>query len=210
MLTIDFKGKKKAIIFFLDKDIDDLLEKQIISEHVVYTQYYDLENHLFTIGDVIKGAASATQRTTQQVRKIISDPNHWMFKVAKEWLDYVKLCFFAVKHPQLTKNIEVRYGKEVLPPIFKPTDYQAYISNRMYSEISKLIDNLYASGKYNTVFNGKWYANLLDRELTQANGFHKEILKSIQATLDFNATWADYFKQPLRRLLITVGLLPSN
>lgn len=38
-LLNEFKGMKTAAIFFLDKDIDDLLDTQIISDHVVYSYY---------------------------------------------------------------------------------------------------------------------------------------------------------------------------
>jgi hypothetical protein len=40
--TIDnFKGKNTGVLFFLDKNVDDLLRKQRRSEHVVYTQYIE-------------------------------------------------------------------------------------------------------------------------------------------------------------------------
>ena len=43
----EFKGKKIAVLFFLDKDVDDYARRNKRSEHVVYTEYYDHEAYLF-------------------------------------------------------------------------------------------------------------------------------------------------------------------
>src|SRR5579864_8720674 len=46
-------------IFFMDKDVDDILCELISSPHIVYTPFYNVENALFRWGDLIKAAAVA-------------------------------------------------------------------------------------------------------------------------------------------------------
>ncbi len=199
LLSIELKGKNKVAAFFLDKDIDDFLGKKIASEHLIYTKYYDMESHIFMDGDIIKGAASATNKSAQEVRENIPDADDWMYQVADRWKQYVKICFFAVKSGAATG--EYRYGKELLPKIFDATYENNFLSDAVYMECSGLIDRLYKQKEYGYVFKGKWYSGLLDRELTGAKGEHEQIVRCIQATLDFNAAWTQHFKQPLGTLL---------
>jgi len=199
LLTVEFKGRKKVAVFFLDKDVDDLLDKKIDSGHLIYTKHYDVENHIFMEGNVIKGAASATDMTAQEVHEKILNPHDWTFQVAKKWGIYVKLCFFAVKTETTIR--ECQYGREILPPTFNSTCESDFLTNQDYLECSALLDKLYDQHEHNLVFKGKWYAGLLDRELTNKAGKHEKILSCIQTTLDFKATWAEHFKQPLRKLL---------
>jgi hypothetical protein len=47
----------KLAMFYLDKDVDDLFGALIASDHVVYTPYYNIENHLFHEGDLVSSIA---------------------------------------------------------------------------------------------------------------------------------------------------------
>src|ERR1019366_5882509 len=57
-LVSNFKGKKTTAIFFLDKDIDDILGRKVASPHVVYTPTYDVEALIFQQGELIGPAAA--------------------------------------------------------------------------------------------------------------------------------------------------------
>src|SRR5260370_25975172 len=46
-LLTTFQGKRLAAICFLDNDIDDVLHEKRHSDHIVYTEHYSVENHLF-------------------------------------------------------------------------------------------------------------------------------------------------------------------
>ncbi|OUD15404.1 DUF4435 domain-containing protein [Thioflexithrix psekupsensis] len=210
LLLFEFQGNKKASVFFLDKDIDDLLNKKINSEHVIYTEYYDIENHIFVNGNVIKGAASAMNMDIQEVRGIIPNVHEWTIKVATQWKSYVEFCFFAIKAHKVVANC--RYGEHQLPKQFdfvgEPDILSDDIDRDIYHQCIQSLDNLYQQNKHNMVFKGKWYADLLDRDLG-GKGKHKELLIAIAATLNFNEEWANYFKHPLRKLLRQVDY-PEN
>src|SRR4051812_4442004 len=59
-LLSTFNGKRVLCLFFVDKDLDDILNEKIPSQHVVYTRYYSVENYLFVHGDLIDASASAS------------------------------------------------------------------------------------------------------------------------------------------------------
>src|ERR1043165_5845722 len=63
-LLNDFQGKRTFALFFLDKDIDDLLKKTKKSPHIVYTQYYAVENHIIAHANLVEaiGAAASLDR----------------------------------------------------------------------------------------------------------------------------------------------------
>jgi hypothetical protein len=59
ILFSGFKGKRTAIAFCLDKDVDDLTGRRCRSPHVPYTTFYDVQNHLFKHCDFGRAVASA-------------------------------------------------------------------------------------------------------------------------------------------------------
>ena len=70
-LVQNFKGKSIIVIFFLDKDVDDYLRIQRHSENLVYTQYYDIENHIFIHGNLVQAISASTSMDNQEVLNII-------------------------------------------------------------------------------------------------------------------------------------------
>jgi hypothetical protein len=71
LVNDNIEGKKQIVVFFLDKDVDDLLGKLIISPHLIYTKCYNIENHIFVEGDLNKAAAVIASHDPQE--KIILD-----------------------------------------------------------------------------------------------------------------------------------------
>jgi hypothetical protein len=76
-----------------------------------------------------------------------------------------------------------------------------------FESISHKVDELYAAGKHDMVFKGKWYAGFLEAKIEGVIGkkltkpSHKSYFQTILSTLDFNAEWAEHFKEPLKFLL---------
>jgi len=58
-LVSELNGKRTALVFFLDKDLDDIGRCKCRSHHVIYTKYYDAQNHVFKHADFIRGVSSA-------------------------------------------------------------------------------------------------------------------------------------------------------
>src|SRR5205814_5122732 len=87
-LISDLKGKKTAVVFFLDKDIDDLLRTIENSPHIIYTAQYDVEGHIFEKGDFVKSAAALAGLNESEVRAAIGDPSLWRELCAKRWMEW--------------------------------------------------------------------------------------------------------------------------
>ncbi len=224
-LTDSFKGKNTIAIFFLDKDVDDFLGKQLHSEHIVYTEYYDVENYLFIEGDIGEAAAASASMDTQLVLAGFGDYEDWHRRVAECWKAWVKLCMFAV---QRNIRCECNYGvtSRINSPLHGPVDSAAYTQRlttlenesglsseqfeKVFEEVSRLVDDLYARGEHDRIFKGKWYTTFLEieikaiagnRPINSKGGLANRLPNAIALTLDFGNPWADYFKQPLRRLI---------
>lgn len=223
-LLDNFKGKKTAIIFFLDKDVDDLLRKQRHSEHVVYTQYYDVENHIFVEGDLAKAAAASASMDYQEIITGIGDYKKWRYQVAEKWKEWVKLCLFARKK-DIGCECSYRYPSQINNPLYGLLDSTAYAKylnilenrsglssekfKRAFKRVSKQVDDLYVAGESDRIFKGKWYAGFLEAKIKTIAGntpFNSKTLANrlttaITVTLDFDAPWAKHFKEPLKKLI---------
>jgi hypothetical protein len=228
-----FKGKGTGILFFLDKDVDDLLGRQRRSPHVVYTRYYDVENHIFTEADLIKAAAGAASLDRQEVLSCFADGEAWRCKVAAWWKEWVTLCLFVAKKKI---SCESNYGvpSRINNPAHGPVDQAAYRAHqkrirsklgfadpqfrRAFGRVARLVDGIYAQGEHDRLFKGKWYGPLLADTITDtmgssrvdSAGLAKRLSDSVRMTLDFDAPWADYFKEPLRRVIREVKSLADS
>lgn len=223
-LLDDFKGKQTASIFFIDKDIDDLLNKRKTSAHAIYTEYYDVENYYFSVGNLVEALSGAASLDLRVVRAALPPSNDsWRRNVAEQWKDWVKLCI-------LTRLYNIRcdsnYGvySKVNAGFYAPTDTNSFSIRladieqqsgltplgfkRVYGRISRLVDGLYAAGQFDKVFKGKWYARFLAedaRRIAQGRTYNssnlpERIKLALQMTIDFDDSWADYFKQPLEQI----------
>ena len=219
------KGAPSLCVFYLDKDVDDILRDLIRSPHVVYTPFYTVENTLFVHGELVKAAAAAASLEVAAIRARIPDNGAWLREKAEQWKDFVVLCLLSRKN---SLNCDCNYGCNTSPlnyPPEAPTDKVAVLARkaelqvrlglpaerfeRKFRAAARLIDRIYRSGQHGVVFNGKWYRGLLVREIELAAGGQEydksslanSLISALRASLDFNAGWADHFKDPLRELI---------
>ena len=226
-LINNFNGKNTKAIFFLDKDVDDFLGKQLCSEHVVYTEYYDVENYLFIEGDIGEAAAACASMDSQLVLSGLGDYEDWRRRVAERWKEWVKFCLFAV---QRDIRCECNYGvtSRINAPLHEPVVQALYAQRltmlksasglsseqfeRAFEQVARLVDDLYVRGEHDRIFKGKWYVILLEAEIKtiagirpiDSKGLVSRLPSAIAVTLNFDNPWADYFKEPLRRLVCQV------
>jgi hypothetical protein len=222
-LVDDFKGKKTLAIFFLDKDVDDLLAASKLSEHIVYTKFYSIENHLVAHGDLVRALASAATLDERSVRGAFSSGNEaWRREAAEHWRDWIKLCLFA-----RTRNLGHRcnYGvgsSRINDGAYARVDPQrlaTYVADlriasgltaigfqRVFDRLSRSVDRLFDEGNHDLIFNGKWYQLFLAEKADaiaagrnyNRNGLPDRVLACLQLTLDFGEAWAHHFKGPLQ------------
>lgn len=219
-----FKGKSTAVLFFLDKDVDDFLRTQRRSPHVVYTRYYNVENHIFMESDLVQAAAACASLDRQEVLQCLSDGRRWRREVAERWKQWVTLCLFVAKK-KVNCESNYRVTSRINTPLHGPVDQAAYGEclervqtklgltdrqfKRAFTRVARLVDDIYAQGDHDRVFKGTWYGVLLGATVrdglrgrpVDSEGFERRLPSVAATALDFDASWADHFKEPLRLVI---------
>jgi hypothetical protein len=225
-LADDFKGKRTVAIFFLDKDVDDFLDTCRMSEHIVYTQFYSVENHLIANGDLVRALAAAATLDEALVRRSLTSGNTaWRRDAAGYWKDWTKLCLFT-RVRDLRHQCNYRVGcSRINNRAYAPVDAQAHTAQlgqlqrasgltplgfkRVFGRVSRLVDRLFEEGNHDLVFNGKWYLLFLSEAAARIaagrpynrNGLPDRIFSCLQHGLNFRGRWALHFKRPLEAVL---------
>ena len=223
LLELQFAGRKKAVAFFLDKDIDDVLRHTCRSEHVIYTEHYDVENHIFLESELARGLASAASVDPNIVAVSPIFNAGWCMRAASRWKCWVQFCVFAQKY-----SIQgvCNYGVEsrINTPLNGPEDpaEQKRFSRQLAAgypagpvnfsdammKVCRYVDSLYKSGRQDSVFKGKWYATLAELDLRDAfpgrpfhfDGLKRRITSALAATIDFNGNWANRLRAAIARI----------
>ncbi|MFF7797565.1 hypothetical protein [Streptomyces olivaceus] len=230
-LVTNFKGKVTVIAFFMDKDVDDRLGLLVESPHVMYTWFYDVENHVFHEGDVAEAVSSSCSLAPNWCRQEFGGRGSWQAIAAKLWMEWVRLCF-------ATKSLKIsgaaNYGR---PSAVNPTAHlvadaslvarysaklhsdaqQAGITERQWNEALTVVDSKYSTGCWDEVFKGKWYAHILSSQI-MANCPNKidskhlaaSLVKHVATTMKFNSLWSLAMQQKIQSLAVSHGLGASS
>jgi hypothetical protein len=217
---IDGSSNRKLSIFYLDKDVDDVFRRLRVSNHVVYTRLYSLENHLFKEGNLLSSLATAGSVDAELLRSAVTDPAHWRAEAAHRWRDWVALCLLARKlhlpHP-------VSYslpGSRVNSPVDGPVDPAALESNiaqvqsasrltavvfkKKLTAVYRLVDRVYGRADHDLIFKGKWYAVFASGQLELVSPVHNKngavdrLYGALIASVNFEGAWVEHFRRPLR------------
>jgi len=224
-LSIRRRPTTACCIFFLDKDVDDILGGLVRSPHVVYTPFYCIENTIFIHGELVKAAAAASALDLGRVEAGIPDAAAWREQRAEAWKDFVVFCLFVHK---CNLHCDCNYGRhtsELNGPadgLTSPEQVAAKENelrrhsglapaqfNRKLAAIRRLVNRLYGKGQHDLIFNGKWYQTLLQREIEliagsdpySKPGVASGLVPALQMNLIFDQPWALHFLEPLRSLV---------
>lgn len=224
-----FENKTTLSVFFLDKDVDDYRRVKRRSPHVVYTETYEVENYLFMFGDLCQAIGASTSLDVASVQAGIGDYSQWRKDAASNWKDWVKLCLFSA-----ARNVtsSCNYGRYVSP--INQGCYGALLTNeygdklasvqcqsgmpleqfeRSFKRLSRRVDRLYETDKYDIVFKGKWYIPLMLEDMSRIagskrynrTGIEERLLSCLVSSLDFGDPWSEVFREPLRGLIESTG-----
>jgi hypothetical protein len=220
-LLDDFQGKRTGAFFFLDKDADDVLKRNVASAHICFTESYDVENYVFRHGDIIRGAAAAASLPRGSIAGQIADVGTWAARAARLWKVWVTLCLFSHKHGvnnparyshSSTVNIPANSAADparvtdALAALERASGFAPDVFRRRLRAIVRFVDRLYQLNRQDVIFKGKWYSSILQAEVISAaagnpfngGGLNRRLAPVITATLDFEQPWAAYLKQTLR------------
>ena len=223
-LIIHFTRKSSVLIFFLDKDVDDILRKMCRSDHVIYTRYYDIENHLFLNANFERAVAATCSRDETEIRSLPLFQNNWCHNAAVRWKEWVTLCLICMIKGIALANYR-NNSSSVNIPRNGPVDPNAFedMKNRIisalgcsdeefddeYSKVAARVDKIYRQGRQDIIFKGKWYPSLLENDLVdyyspggiRVFGIKRAICKTLAATLDFSDQWAKHFTDKIEKVL---------
>ena len=219
------QGESKLAMFYMDKDVDDIFGTMRLSEHVVYTPHYEIENHLFQEGDLVSAIATAGSLDPQLVAPRITDKIAWLKQAAQSWVDWVLLCLLA---RELALKVPASYSlphSRVHTSAGSATDaaaLQAYLTemegrsgldsakfHRKVGAVRRLVNRVYARSSHEKIFRGKWFSAFALYELDSLsggvpynrNGAEDRLIGSLMSTVNFDAGWVEHFRSPLRNTL---------
>jgi hypothetical protein len=215
----------KLSMFYLDKDVDDVLNSIYISDHIVYTQYYCIENHLFCEGNLVDSIATAGSIDVNRVRSRIPDPKAWRQQASVLWRDWIALCLaarklklthpvsYSINHPITNSLADSLTNRSQLFTCISQMHQQSGLAidtfNRRITWAYLVTDRMFHRANHDLLFKGKWYRVFALRELDIAaggriynkNGATDRLMGSLIASTPFNGQWTEHFTQPLQTAL---------
>jgi hypothetical protein len=222
-MLIDRSGPaSKLVMFYLDKDTDDVFRKMRKSEHVVYTPHYCVENHLFCEGELLASIANAGSVDLGLVRRRIPDPVLWRRNAAVQWRNWLVLCLvaqrlslggpasYSVNHEGVNSRVNTANLITCQGDLQTRSGLPAHQFGLMITWARNRVDRSISAGEHDRIFKGKWYVVFALDELEQIaltdgpinlNGAKDRLVGSLIATLQFDAPWAERYKEPLRRAI---------
>jgi hypothetical protein len=220
-----FKGKSIGVIFFFDKDVDDLLRKQIHSRYVVYTECFDLEGHAFRNGSLKEAAAAAAFIETSWLDALLAHSAAWRMSAAERWKEWVQLCLLCAM-----RNIPCECTFRRPSPINQPPDavtdpgeFRRHFTiaegasglsttdfGNAFDEIRHFVNSVYARSRHHLIFKGKWYRTILEADVKALartrnrpvimNNFGDRAFSTLLQSLNFEDHWAEHFIRPTREM----------
>lgn len=215
-LQSELAGKHTRVLFFLDKDIDDIRRLKRRSPFVVYTTLFDVESHLFTDGDLVGATAAATTLDRSTVSAALTPVATWTQRVSASWLDWVAVCVFEQKYGVTTRGnygvcpspLHQRDGSvdetrlnERLTAMCAASGCDTSSFQERWRAVRTRLAHAFRRGEGDRVFKGKWYAWFVERDIREASvvdcdlgGLERRLPQHLCHTIDFTAEWAE----PLR------------
>ena len=160
-------------MFFLDKDIDDMQHRKKRSQHVVYTEHYDVQNYIFMHGDLRTGAASAASVDPKILSVALDDAPAWCIHAAGLWREWVALCL-CVQEDKINCEANYRVVSRLQKRASEPTDPVRYATlahdivrravvplahfRRRLAATTTKVDRYFSKGLHHRIFKGKWFS----------------------------------------------------
>lgn len=169
----------KNIVFFADKDYDDITRKKLRNAHLIYTPGVSMENSLYEAGHVKESVEAVIGRRLPDSYSVLDNFSSWKVSCAKqwqEWIIYCLLCEISAVAPRQNRSgpSRVHAGN---PPVLLPDRFRELMSEvsiaigdqerfSKYVELaSKIAENAIKQQETDRVFCGKWYSSFLKDEV---------------------------------------------
>lgn len=220
----DFKGKRWFAVFFLDKDVDDLLGAIRSSPHIIYTAFYDIENHIYSAGDLREAAAASATVDIHEAPPTFANSLAWRRSAANRWKQWVFLCLLVSRlGVSCACGYRLKSSINVPPNAYTTQDIEPYLetirqaSGREVAQFQAAVEavrgeveEFYQVDEFDKIFKGKWYASILHADLLEhlsgraanRNALETRLTPAIAQTLDVDGEWSTRFVAKLNPLVL--------
>jgi hypothetical protein len=224
-LMFTMGADKKAVLVFLDKDIDDLKRMRRRCAHTIYTEHYCVENYLFRHGDLIRTLTCGACLDCQTLGAFPSN-QQWTFRAAKSWEAWIAFCLTVSKYGTAgLPNFGVESlihsgpyspldaGKEstLLNAVAKKTGRTLAEVKIVYARELARVKIVLAADAIDQIFNGKWYSSFLAQDAKRLaagrqmpSGLEDRLEGALLASLDFRTAWTNGLQQKITSVLAQI------
>lgn len=177
------EGGKKNIVFFPDKDYDDVARRKLRNPHLIYSPGVCLENQLLDTGNLKESVEAIVGRKIRQPFLAFSDPAGWRRACATQWREWIEYCIACeISGFALRKN---RSGPSKMhqgqPPVLRPLEHQrmkdelleaigSVKGSAFYRRAQLAVDRAISRDKTDHVFCGKWYVYFIRDQVAALGG----------------------------------------
>jgi len=169
-------------LFFLDKDIDDIKRSLVSSLHICYTPTYDVEGVVYSNGDLVRAISAMLGVSSVSVRGNIRLPQDWVQNSAELWSEWIAICLLInsmrsttgwpsnfSSPSQVNAPWNTSAGRTAIDAHLKLIEGRTGLTlghiRRQYKKKLADVRVLSFSGRILSVFSGKWFGFLIEKDL---------------------------------------------
>ena len=213
---------RKAVLVFLDKDIDDLRRTRRRCPHAIYTEFYSVENYLFRYGDLGQALTCGGCLDCQSVGALPTN-QQWTRRAAQSWEAWIAFCMTTSKyrtpglpnfgvlsliHTGPYSPLDTAKEATMLKAVANKTGRTLAEVNAVYAKELARVRTYLLADKADKVFNGKWYSAFLVSDVKRLaagrqlpSGLEDRLEGALMASLDFRAAWTNALQQKITEVL---------
>ena len=218
-----YKGKPYYCVFLLDKDVDDITRRKMKSDHLFYTELYDLEAHIYRDCSLAKAVAIALSIGSDLVPHVYRESAAWIESKAARWHHWIMLCLFSSIY---SLDCGCGYGRisSINAGLIGPTDCVAFHRfrrqlqgkmglsqpdfDRQFARVENITNRLKAGGRLSLAIKGKWLESILNQELQlsfegkaySTGSLGVRLSTAAMASFDFGSAWGSQLIAIVSRL----------
>ncbi len=208
LVSFEWHGKKKKVLFFMDKDVDCIRRKKMRSKNIFYTRTYDIEGDIFSFTNLGRAIAVACGVDVASVPASYRNGEEVLETRAVAWREWLALCVYSSiyktncgcgysraslihsrDNSRLDTNAEQNFWSQL--QVHSGVDSNTFSARKR--KVLKIIDNLIERKNLRSIFKGKWLPAILEEEIRKhlsakrfsANGLQAKILAAALARVDF-------------------------
>ena len=214
----------RNMVFFIDRDYDDICGSCRRSPHVLYTQNADAESEILLNGDLAGAVRNTFSLDLASLNQLVPDVPGEVKILANNWRDWITAAIISMhfgvhanmNHMDVSKFNKGNYGE--LDQQIVDSTMNILVSkiphpnpDALISPLKQKIDTIYRSGSQNSLLKGEWICRYLQNLITNrakaqnisintSAGAYSMVL-SFLGSLNYNGNWCFRYHAFLNNVL---------